>query len=120
MKNRENEPEMPRVCAFCDKAQSLSDDEHMLCSKKGVVACGYSCRKFRYDPLKRVPHAPIRTHLDIAEIEESDDASLPSAEDTVEKESVTDNLEKTSEGANVSDDISEDRTDKIQEQPSQS
>lgn len=73
MKNKDNEPEMPKVCAFCDKAQGLTDTEHMLCSKKGIVACGYSCRKFRYDPLKRIPRAPKLTHLDIAEIEDSGD-----------------------------------------------
>ncbi len=50
--------EMPRVCAFCDKSVLLSDRDTVLCSKFGVVSCDYVCRRFRYDPLKRVPNAP--------------------------------------------------------------
>ena len=29
-----------------------------MCIKKGVVPAGYSCRSFKYDPLKRVPPRP--------------------------------------------------------------
>ena len=27
----------------------------MLCSRRGIVPMYHKCRKFRYDPLKRVP-----------------------------------------------------------------
>lgn len=50
--------EMPRVCAFCDKSVLLKDKDSVLCAKRGVVSCDYVCRRFRYDPLKRVPNAP--------------------------------------------------------------
>ena len=30
----------------------------MICQKYGVVPAGHHCRKFRYDPLKRVPSRP--------------------------------------------------------------
>ena len=69
MRSSDNEPEMPKVCAFCDKSSPLADGEHMLCKKNGVVDCGYTCRKFKYDPLKRVPHSPPpMTHLDPDEL----------------------------------------------------
>lgn len=42
-----------RICAFCEKAARLHDEDVMLCSDKGVVDCRYRCRKFSYDPLKR-------------------------------------------------------------------
>lgn len=44
-----------KYCKYCEKAKTLSDPDTMLCSKKGIVSAGYSCRKFSYDPLKRTP-----------------------------------------------------------------
>ena len=34
------------------------DGEHMICQKYGIVPAAHRCRKFRYDPLKRVPSRP--------------------------------------------------------------
>ena len=44
-------------CAYCERAVYLRDDK-VMCLKKGVMPAGESCRKFRYDPLKRVPPKP--------------------------------------------------------------
>ena len=44
-----------RICAFCEKAEALCDEENMLCRKNGVVPKRYTCRSFSYDPLKRLP-----------------------------------------------------------------
>jgi len=41
-------------CAYCAKSRPL-DDNDVICSKHGVVSLAYSCRSFKYDPLKRVP-----------------------------------------------------------------
>ena len=30
-------------------------DEQVLCNKRGVVSIHYACRKFEYDPCKRIP-----------------------------------------------------------------
>ena len=30
----------------------------MVCRRKGPVSADGSCRRFRYDPLKRIPEAP--------------------------------------------------------------
>ena len=43
-----------RSCSYCAYGTKL-DDEQVLCIKKGVVAVNGSCRKFSYDPCKRVP-----------------------------------------------------------------
>lgn len=40
-----------RYCTYCTKL----DEGQMLCKKQGVVTDDYSCRKFRYDPFKRIP-----------------------------------------------------------------
>ena len=56
MKNKKNEIE--KVCAYCEHAASLKDKNFMLCKTRGVVASSFSCRKFLYDPLKRIPARP--------------------------------------------------------------
>lgn len=46
----------PRSCTTCLFSTALSNHQY-LCTKHGVVADSYSCRKFRYDPCKRIPPA---------------------------------------------------------------
>ena len=48
---------MPRACKYCARSARL-DEETLLCAKKGVVSIDGSCRKFQYDPLKRIPVHP--------------------------------------------------------------
>ena len=43
-----------RYCTYCQFAGRI-DDETMVCPYYGVVPCEHHCRRFRYDPLKRVP-----------------------------------------------------------------
>ena len=45
---------MPRSCSYCQYGALLNDDE-VLCVKKGIVNANRSCRKFFYDPCKRIP-----------------------------------------------------------------
>lgn len=44
-------------CAYCKHGTTL-DEEQVLCVKKGVMSPVGSCRRFRYDPLKRIPPKP--------------------------------------------------------------
>lgn len=46
-------------CAYCEWGSSLNE-EQVACLKKGIVSAAGSCRKFRYDPLRRVPPKPLR------------------------------------------------------------
>lgn len=48
---------IPRSCAYCIYGTVLDADQ-LLCSKKGVVLTDTNCRKFRYDPTKRIPPKP--------------------------------------------------------------
>ena len=48
---------IPRSCSYCTCGTKFSD-EQILCTKHGVVSVYYSCRKFIYDPCKRVPSKP--------------------------------------------------------------
>ena len=44
-------------CTYCQFAGKV-DEETMICQKYGIVPAAHRCRKFRYDPLKRVPSRP--------------------------------------------------------------
>ncbi len=44
------------ICEYCARARRAADGRVMLCTKKGIVPLYHRCRKFRYDPLKRVPY----------------------------------------------------------------
>ena len=45
---------MERACAYCARAVKI-DEDTMVCAKRGLVFPEDACRRFRYDPLKRVP-----------------------------------------------------------------
>lgn len=45
---------MPRSCSYCIHSTKLNGDE-VLCIHKGIVNIDLSCRKFKYDPCKRIP-----------------------------------------------------------------
>ena len=42
-------------CEYCVYARVPEDRSMVLCTKKGLVEFDGSCRRFKYDPLKRVP-----------------------------------------------------------------
>lgn len=56
-------------CAYCQRSAKLSEDS-VVCIKRGVVSAGGSCRKFKYDPLKRVPPRPAT--LDFSRLKDED------------------------------------------------
>ena len=43
-----------KSCSYCIYSTKL-DEDHALCVKKGVVDLYGKCRKFDYDPTKRIP-----------------------------------------------------------------
>lgn len=43
-----------KSCNYCKYGTKL-DDLSILCTKRGIVDIGGRCRKFSYDPCKRVP-----------------------------------------------------------------
>lgn len=46
-----------KSCTYCQYGTKLND-EQVLCIKKGVVSLDGKCRKFTYDPCKRIPAKP--------------------------------------------------------------
>lgn len=51
-----------KSCAYCAYGTNLEDDQ-ILCVKKGVVKSG-KCRKFSYEPTKRIPLKPKALDFD--------------------------------------------------------
>lgn len=47
--------DLPCRCEFCEHAAIINDDDNILCDIKGIAEkCG-KCKKYVYDPLKRIP-----------------------------------------------------------------
>ncbi len=54
-KNRFFGKDIEHRCEYCERGRKSSSSTAILCERKGIVDAGYSCKKFEYDPLKRVP-----------------------------------------------------------------
>ena len=58
------------ACEICALGHRTADGKSVLCSRKGVVGLYDACRKFEYDPLKRIPERPSeKTEHDAEEFE---------------------------------------------------
>ena len=58
-----------KSCSYCIHGTRL-DEETVLCIKKGVVSADRKCRKFCYDPCKRIP--PKAKALDFGKYKDED------------------------------------------------
>lgn len=58
-----------KSCNYCIHGVPL-EEEQILCSKKGIVTSEDKCRKFCYDPCKRIPAKP--KSMDFSKYEQED------------------------------------------------
>ena len=58
MKKLFNKKDITPSCSYCVHGKFAPDNESVLCLKKGVVSIDFSCKRFKYDPLKRKPIRP--------------------------------------------------------------
>ena len=58
-----------RACSYCAYGAKL-DEDTCLCSKRGLKNSSDSCRRFKYDPCKRVPFKSKA--LDFSQFKDSD------------------------------------------------
>lgn len=56
-------------CSWCRSGVKISDTE-VACIRRGIVSSAGSCRKFKYDPLKRDP--PVTSPLKTGGLTEED------------------------------------------------
>ncbi|MCI5817006.1 hypothetical protein [Ruminococcus sp.] len=47
--------DIPPHCEYCDFGKRAKDGNKVLCDKRGLVDATFSCPKFVYSPLKRIP-----------------------------------------------------------------
>jgi len=56
--------ELEKICVYCEYGTAAppdgSGEERVVCMKKGIVSAFHSCRKFKYDLLKREPKREAR------------------------------------------------------------
>lgn len=60
---------IPHSCVYCANATQM-DEDTFLCIKCGVVVDTGKCRKFKYDPCKRIPCKPKA--LDFSKYDDQD------------------------------------------------
>lgn len=60
---------IPRSCSYCQYGTAMGQNQ-ILCCKRGVVSEYYSCRKFSYNPCKRIP--PKMKALDTDKYQDTD------------------------------------------------
>ncbi len=58
MKKKVIGAEIEPKCAYCEYCVLTQDKKTALCEKRGVTSVSDSCKKFVYDPMKRVPRKP--------------------------------------------------------------
>lgn len=46
--------DIEKSCAYCTHSAKI-DEDTLLCCKHGFVASYHRCRRFKYDPLRRIP-----------------------------------------------------------------
>lgn len=51
------------ACVYCANGSASPGDKMIICKKFGPVAPHYKCKKFEYNPLKRIP--PRRAKLPV-------------------------------------------------------
>ena len=69
-------------CDYCRFGKRAKDGNKVLCEKRGLVDANYSCGKFLYSPLKRIPVKQLNFVGSLAD----EDLYIESAGDRAEKE----------------------------------
>ncbi|MDE5764635.1 MAG: hypothetical protein K2I00_06680 [Ruminococcus sp.] len=69
-------------CDYCQFGRRTKDGDKVLCEKRGMVDRTFSCPKFIYSPLKRIPVKQLNFVGSLAD----EDIYIESAGDRAEKE----------------------------------
>lgn len=83
-------------CDYCRFGKRAKDGNKVLCEKRGLVDGAYSCSKFIYSPLKRIPVKQLNFVGSLAD----EELYLESAGDRAEKEEESKKNEASDDKAN--------------------
>lgn len=73
---------IPPKCDYCHFGKRAKSGNKVLCEKSGLVDCTYSCGKFVYSPLKRIPVKQLKFAGSLAD----EDIYIESAYEKQQKE----------------------------------
>ena len=73
---------IPPKCDYCHFGKRARSGNKVLCEKSGLVDCTYSCGKFVYSPLKRIPVKQLKFAGSLAD----EDIYIESAYEKQQKE----------------------------------
>lgn len=77
-------------CDYCQFGRRARDGNKVLCEKRGLVDSNYSCNKFIYSPLKRIPVKQLNFVGSLAD----EDIYIESAGDIAEKKELENPVKK--------------------------
>ena len=102
------------ICRNCKHGRLSPEGDTVLCVKKGIVDPDGSCRRYSYDPLKRVPKKmPAVREANPEDFDLSLDIDLPEKP----RNEIPAVVEETSEAVEESPEIAEELPEIIEESP---
>ena len=69
-------------CDYCQFGKRAKDGDKVLCEKRGLVDASFSCGKFTYSPLKRIPVKQLKFVGSLAD----DELYIETADDLAEQQ----------------------------------
>lgn len=94
-------------CDYCQFGKRAKDGNKVLCEKKGLVESTYSCGKFTYSPLKRIPVKQLNFVGSLAD----DDIYIESVSDREELEDEQSSKASESKKASAKKDAAPEKTE---------
>lgn len=43
------------MCLYCEHGTKIIATDDIICQRKGIVKPDFSCKKFKYNPINRIP-----------------------------------------------------------------
>ena len=87
---------IPPKCDYCHFGKRAKSGNKVLCEKSGLVDCTYSCGKFVYSPLKRIPVKQLKFAGSLAD----EDIYIESAYEKQQKEAEQTKIKQKEEEKN--------------------
>ena len=56
MMDKQFDKNLPKYCKYCVHGNVIEGLGEVLCIKRGITLIDDTCRKYKYDPLKREPN----------------------------------------------------------------
>lgn len=102
---------IPPKCDYCHFGKRAKSGNKVLCEKSGLVDCTYSCGKFVYSPLKRIPVKQLKFAGSLAD----EDIYIESAYEKQQKEAEQAKIKQKEEEKNNNPEPVEEKSKPVSE-----